>query len=105
MKQNYKRSKNVTPLSPVQSDYVFNISGESKNVRIHHLKEKVVFTREEYVSMLTSVDEEHIGKLATKFFNSVSGQNNFYVDEKELRKFYKSLDTTQMPAEAINKLV
>jgi len=59
----------------------------------------------EYVSLIQSVDEEHVAKLATKFFNSVSGQNNFYVDEKELRKFYKSLDTTLMPAEAINKLV
>lgn len=59
----------------------------------------------EYVSLIQSVDEQHVVKLATKFFNSVSGQNNFYVDEKELRKFYKSLDTTLMPAEAINKLV
>ena len=59
----------------------------------------------EYVSLIQSVDEQHVFKLATKFFNSVSGQNNFYVDEKELRKFYKSLDTTLMPAEAINKLV
>jgi hypothetical protein len=105
MKQTGSKRKNAGPMSPVHSDYVFNISGESKNVRIHHLKEKVVFTRMEYVSLIQSVDEEHVAKLATKFFNSVSGQNNFYVDEKELRKFYKSLDTTLMPAEAINKLV
>ena len=101
----FKRKNAGRLLSPVTPDYVFNISGESKNVRVHHLKEKVAFSRMEYVSLIQSVDEQHVVKLATKFFNSVSGQNNFYVDEKELRKFYKSLDTTLMPAEAINKLV
>jgi len=129
MKHNYKRSKNVSPLSPNQSDYVnvcrsmardsqserhftlpfkhyvFNISGESKNVTIHQMEEKVSFSKEEYVTLLTSVDELQIRQLATKFFYSVSCPNNLYLDENQLRKFYRSLDTTQMSVEAIDKLV
>jgi len=68
------------------------------------MKEKVSFSREEYVTLLTSVDEEQIVQLATKFFYSVSFPNNMFLDENQLRKFYKSLDTTQMSAEAIDKL-